>query len=65
MSPAHIGRLEKGDLPSLIITLDDGRKLKLRREDVQNVLNGNQKAAQVWEIPNVPENQSRLEGVTA
>jgi hypothetical protein len=57
--------MEKGDLSSLIITLDEGRKLKLRRDDVHNVLIGNQKAAQVWEIPNVPEDQSRLEGVTA
>lgn len=64
MSPAHIGRMEKGDLTSLIITLDEGRKLKIRREDVHNVLIGNQKAAQVWEIPNVPEDQSRL-GVAA
>jgi|GEM_PF-6616776 len=60
MSPSHIGRMEKGDITSLIITLDDGRLLRLRREDVKNILFGNQKAAQVWEIPQTAKDQARL-----
>ena len=59
----HIGEARLGEDRSILITFE-GRKLRLRRDDVHEVLHGNQVAAQAWEVPVVPVNQTRL-AVTA
>lgn len=61
--PEHVGRVERGDPTSLILSFD-GRQFRMRIEDVSNVIAGYQVAAQLWELNTVAKGQSRLE-VTA
>lgn len=55
----HIGEARLGEERSICLTIE-GRKFRIRREDLHEVLHGNQAAAQVWEVPVVPVHQTRL-----
>ena len=60
---SHIAEAQLGEDRSIVFFID-GRKFRMRRDCIHEVIHGNQAAAQVWEVPVIATNQTRLE-VTA
>lgn len=59
----HISEVRLGEDRCLFFMID-GRKFRVRRDDIHAVIHGDQAAAQIWEVPVVPTTQTRL-AVTA
>jgi len=59
----HIAEARLGENRSIFFLID-GRKFRMRRDSLHEVIHGNQAAAEIWEEPVIPINQTRLE-VTA
>ena len=56
---SHIADARLGEERSVYFLIE-GRKYRMRCEDIHNVLHGNQAAAQIWEVPVLPTPQTRL-----